>query len=1172
MADVITRLRVDSAEYDSKIKRASQSLLQMEQACRSVGGTLAILDKEEKAFVQSLGNMETVSKSARGSLNELTTAFTDLSLQYKRLTEEEKNGDFGKALKASLDQLKTRINDTKSQLKEIDTELNGASQGTGDFSGVLSMLGTKFGINAELMNLVTAGTMGMTAAIGAGATAVAAATKAWADYNAELAKQQQITSVTTGLKGDDADKMTAAARALASTYDVNFRDAINAANVLMTQFGKNGDEAVQLLREGMQGMINGDGPKMLNMIQQFAPAFRDAGISADQLVAVIHNSEGGLFSEQNMSAILMGIKNIRNMTSQTSKDLAQMGIDGEEMSKKMSDGTMTVFEALQQVAEALEGANSGSKEAGRVMQDVFGRQGAMQGMKLGRAIAELNTNLEETKIQTGDVGRAYDKLYEANNRLEQALQRTFGVNWWERVTKGIETELIDTLTFTVDAVDKVKGAVDGVYAALDKLGENNAFAKVAVTALELLGPLGKIHLLLKQIGVTEDDNAGKTEGLFERYNKAINNMLSLRNGAYKETYDDRGNLVKATKNGQDITDEVKKALAAANSGNTGGNTGGSKSTAPKMTEEQRAANIVESAQQSYAETMMEATLRLSANLDDTEAYKRKELQAQEQLLSAYGKAYATYADPKYKQAYDAAAWAYQYLAMEVKAEGEAASRRKEDAKALEAAQKKLATAQSKLDIANASGNLKEISSAQKAVTTAQAEVDRLQPQKVTYTIEVNDDQLKQLQALQTDDTIRVNVESGNVELPDIPKTVDQTINTKVGEVLTPEIASEVVQTISTQLGSIVTPYIATELMQVINTKVGEVLTPEIASEVVQTISTKVGNVELPEIPQIYTVTIEANTAKAVKEVDDAVAEMNANRVVIPVKVEQPKSVNIKLTTENMSAYANEMKQNLSQIDIGTGAYAKTNAQMADVNTFKTMMQVALQEGLNDIVLDLGPMWAEILSTEDIPDEVWQNLGAKLQEELKATGSKKRYGINRATGEVTEVKGESKNQQEQFAKGMQTMTGAVSSIAGGIQQMGVEIPEGLNRAITMMQGISTILTAILTITTLIKGEETVQTVTSLLPFPFKNGGLVPHAATGMLIPGNDYADRTIVAASSGELILNRAQQHNIAGQLEGASQRNNGGGTPYVLGEQIWLGVNNYLRRNGRGEIVTANRR
>ena len=40
--------------------------------------------------------METVSKSARGRLNELTQAYTELAMQYKRLTDEEKKGDFGK--------------------------------------------------------------------------------------------------------------------------------------------------------------------------------------------------------------------------------------------------------------------------------------------------------------------------------------------------------------------------------------------------------------------------------------------------------------------------------------------------------------------------------------------------------------------------------------------------------------------------------------------------------------------------------------------------------------------------------------------------------------------------------------------------------------------------------------------------------------------------------------------------------------------------------------------------------------------------------------------------------------------------------------------------------------------------------------------------------------------
>ena len=89
MADVITRLKLDSGEYDSKIKRATQGLLQMEEECRKVGGTLAVLEDEQKQYVQSLGQMDTVSRNVRGKLAELTAAYTELRVQYERLTEEE---------------------------------------------------------------------------------------------------------------------------------------------------------------------------------------------------------------------------------------------------------------------------------------------------------------------------------------------------------------------------------------------------------------------------------------------------------------------------------------------------------------------------------------------------------------------------------------------------------------------------------------------------------------------------------------------------------------------------------------------------------------------------------------------------------------------------------------------------------------------------------------------------------------------------------------------------------------------------------------------------------------------------------------------------------------------------------------------------------------------------
>lgn len=461
MADVITRMRVDSSGYDNKIKRAQQNLLSFEQQCRATKQSMNTLSKENLEYVKSIGNMSTVSANTRGKINELTNAFTELSMQYKRLSDEEKKGDFGKALTSSLDQLKTRITDTKAQLSDVASSLGDVGSDGVNLQSVLDQLGGKLGINTSLLNGLSAGTVGATAAIGAMVTTTLAATKAFADYNSELSMQGQVTTVTTGLQGPEADRMTDAARSIAEVYGTDFREVINAANTLMTQFGQTGEQSIQLIRDGMQGMIMGDGPKLLSMIQQYAPSFRDAGISASRLVAIIQNSEGGIFTDQNMNAIVMGIKNIRLMTNQTSEALAKMGIDGAEMTRKLNDGSMTIFEALGQVSDAIERTGSGSQAAGEVMQYVFGRQGAAAGTKLGEAIATLNTNLEETKKQTGELGQSYADLEQANERLNTAIRDAFGYDGWQTMATGIKTELVGALSSVLELVGEIKNSVVG---------------------------------------------------------------------------------------------------------------------------------------------------------------------------------------------------------------------------------------------------------------------------------------------------------------------------------------------------------------------------------------------------------------------------------------------------------------------------------------------------------------------------------------------------------------------------------------------------------------------------------------------------------------------------------------------------------------------------------------
>lgn len=76
------------------------------------------------------------------------------------------------------------------------------------------------------------------------------------------------------------------------------------------------------------------------------------------------------------------------------------------------------------------------------------------------------------------------------------------------------------------------------------------------------------------------------------------------------------------------------------------------------------------------------------------------------------------------------------------------------------------------------------------------------------------------------------------------------------------------------------------------------------------------------------------------------------------------------------------------------------------------------------------------------------------------------------------------------------------------------------------------------------------------------------AEGGMIPGSRYSgDMQFANVNAGELILNRAQQGNLASQLSGGVYSRQM--QPYLQAETIYLGINNYLRRTGHGELITA---
>lgn len=260
MADPIIRLRVESKEFDSKIKRASDGLLELETSCKKAGKSMTDVDKATVDYVRQIGRMDTVNRTAKGSVNELQRSFVELSAQYNRLTEQEKRSPFGQALSQSIETLRGRVQQGRQELDNINQSLNGTSSSGNKASGVLDSLAGKFGLNASQL-------MKFGGALGAAKMALDVAKDAFFANEQQLDEWGRICessrsvynafldSLNHGDVSGFLSRIDSIVKAARDAYDaldeLNTYNAFNQINVERTKTGLN--NAIADYREGKGG-------------------------------------------------------------------------------------------------------------------------------------------------------------------------------------------------------------------------------------------------------------------------------------------------------------------------------------------------------------------------------------------------------------------------------------------------------------------------------------------------------------------------------------------------------------------------------------------------------------------------------------------------------------------------------------------------------------------------------------------------------------------------------------------------------------------------------------------------------------------------------------------------------------------------------------------------------
>jgi len=147
-ADVITRFKLETTQFDSKLRDAAKGLKEVAHQAELGGKGFTGFNQKAIDAARALGTIESGANNTKDKLKDLVGSFNDAAKAYNNLSKEQQQSDFGKAMAQSLEQLQQRIKDTKQELyglgnavEDVKQKSGGGLFGEGGFTGMLQVAG-----------------------------------------------------------------------------------------------------------------------------------------------------------------------------------------------------------------------------------------------------------------------------------------------------------------------------------------------------------------------------------------------------------------------------------------------------------------------------------------------------------------------------------------------------------------------------------------------------------------------------------------------------------------------------------------------------------------------------------------------------------------------------------------------------------------------------------------------------------------------------------------------------------------------------------------------------------------------------------------------------------------------------------------------------------------------
>lgn len=600
---------------DAKTDKAQQELRQLERATQD-------LSKEMKARQNRMLDLEAAGKKE--------------TAEYKRLQAEVKNysnqiADNNKKLRelrSAMDVNAMTMSQLKKHAKELQTALNNTSKAANpkeyehlasqlrsvngriselrrDASGLTDSMGKQTsGIMGKFEGMFSSISGGWTKLVGVATAAVASISaviegaKWWYKYNVEIEEAQRLTREFFNIQGDELVHTQSQISALASQFGKDYKEVLGTVESLTNQYGISTTEAINAIKDGLQAGADLNGT-FLSQIQQYGPAFSDAGGAVNDLVASITQTRSGIFNEAGMGLIQTATNRIRTMSSATQSALNSIGISSKQLEADLISGKTSILEAIKMISGKIKELPENSMQVGQVMKAVFGKTASNEGMKLVKTLADMSTNMEELKGVTGEYGELQREEVDAQAELNEKMSKFFGLgeHGFDELTMKAKIFGVKALSKIIDYTVKIINYFIDLYneskvfrAGIEHIKNNfkstwEVFKFGVYLVIDGFKGMGRMAKAWAKIieGAFSFDVDKITTGIKGLWDAYKDTWVEIGNDAKKMAANVRDNFIEAIKNtgsnkkvahlSVDVTPEVKNHAA-----NKSGSGGGGKST------------------------------------------------------------------------------------------------------------------------------------------------------------------------------------------------------------------------------------------------------------------------------------------------------------------------------------------------------------------------------------------------------------------------------------------------------------------------------------------------------------------------------------------------------------------------------------------------------------------